>query len=144
MSNESDGNTPSIAVECNVFATHPSGFKAHFKMLIPAASGVATGPNNIDKLVEVLVNKGYMPDGGPGKPTTQTKETRERAPAQPQRQSRNDDVPECPECGGPVWDNRSNKRNPKGPDYTCKDKANCGMVGWENSDGGVRWQEPRN
>lgn len=32
-------------------------------------------------------------------------------------------IPEvCPKCGGPVWDNRENKKNPKGPDWTCKDK----------------------
>lgn len=35
----------------------------------------------------------------------------------------------CPECGGPMWDNRAGKRNPKAPDYKCRDKA-CGGVIW--------------
>ena len=30
----------------------------------------------------------------------------------------------CPKCGGPMWDNRGRKKNPKGPDFSCKDK-NC-------------------
>lgn len=29
----------------------------------------------------------------------------------------------CPKCGGPIWDNRTNKKNPKGPDWSCKDKT---------------------
>lgn len=33
------------------------------------------------------------------------------------------DIPDtCPKCGGGVWDNRLNKRNPKAPDWKCKDK----------------------
>jgi hypothetical protein len=30
----------------------------------------------------------------------------------------------CPKCGGKVWDNRENKKNPKAPDWKCRDK-NC-------------------
>ena len=33
-------------------------------------------------------------------------------------------VPPCPTCGGPAWDNRKQKKNPKAPDFRCKDK-NC-------------------
>ena len=29
----------------------------------------------------------------------------------------------CPSCAGPMWDNREGKRNPKAPDFKCKDKA---------------------
>lgn len=29
----------------------------------------------------------------------------------------------CPRCGGPMWDNRGDKRNPKAPDFKCKDKS---------------------
>jgi hypothetical protein len=28
----------------------------------------------------------------------------------------------CPQCGGKVWDNRENKKNPKAPDWKCRDK----------------------
>lgn len=36
----------------------------------------------------------------------------------------------CPKCNNSeMWDNRVNKRNPKGPDYRCKDK-DCGHAIW--------------
>jgi hypothetical protein len=38
-------------------------------------------------------------------------------------------APKCPKCGGPMWDNRSSKRNPKAPDYKCRDK-NCDGAIW--------------
>lgn len=28
--------------------------------------------------------------------------------------------PSCPKCGGPMWDNRADKRNPKAPDFRCR------------------------
>jgi hypothetical protein len=31
-------------------------------------------------------------------------------------------VPPCPQCGGEMWDNRGKKKNPKGADFTCKQK----------------------
>lgn len=37
--------------------------------------------------------------------------------------------PDCPECDGGMWDNRENKRNPKGPDFKCKDR-DCGKAIW--------------
>ena len=34
--------------------------------------------------------------------------------------------PVCPKCKGTMWDNRTNKKNPNGPDYVCKqDKGEC-------------------
>ncbi|MGI8548542.1 MAG: Rad52/Rad22 family DNA repair protein, partial [Gemmatimonadaceae bacterium] len=35
----------------------------------------------------------------------------------------------CPKCGGRTWDNRLTKRNPKAPDYKCRDR-NCEGVVW--------------
>lgn len=35
----------------------------------------------------------------------------------------------CPKCGGRMWDNRQTKRNPKAPDYKCRDR-NCDGVVW--------------
>jgi hypothetical protein len=32
--------------------------------------------------------------------------------------------PQCPKCGGAMWDNREGKKNPKSPDFKCKDE-NC-------------------
>lgn len=39
------------------------------------------------------------------------------------------DVPPCPKCGGRMWDNRLGKRNPKAPDFKCRDR-NCDGVIW--------------
>lgn len=35
----------------------------------------------------------------------------------------------CPKCGGAVWDNRATKRNPRAPDFKCRDR-NCDGVIW--------------
>ena len=43
-----------------------------------------------------------------------------------------DAVP-CPKCGGRMWDNRLTKRNPKAPDYKCRDRA-CDGVVWPPKD----------
>jgi len=37
-------------------------------------------------------------------------------------------VPDCPKCNGPMWDNRVGKRNPKAPDFKCKDRECDGVV----------------
>lgn len=39
----------------------------------------------------------------------------------------------CPKCGGAVWDNRTNKKNPRGPDWSCKDKEKCKWALWLDS-----------
>lgn len=38
------------------------------------------------------------------------------------------DVPGCPKCGGRMWDNRLSKRNPKAPDYKCRDRSCDGVI----------------
>jgi hypothetical protein len=50
------------------------------------------------------------------------------------QQSDQSPVPVCPKCQGPMWDNRENKRNPKAPDFKCKDR-NCDGVIWPPRDG---------
>jgi hypothetical protein len=42
-------------------------------------------------------------------------------------------IPTCPKCSGEMWDNRPSKRNPKAPDFKCKDKA-CDGVVWPPRD----------
>jgi hypothetical protein len=37
-------------------------------------------------------------------------------------------VPSCPKCGGEMWDNREGKRNPKAPDFKCKDRGCDGVI----------------
>lgn len=34
----------------------------------------------------------------------------------------------CPRCGGKTWDNRETKKNPKAPDYKCRDKSCDGVI----------------
>ena len=40
----------------------------------------------------------------------------------------------CPKCGGRMWDNRLSKRNPKAPDFKCRDRS-CDGVIWPPRDG---------
>ena len=37
-------------------------------------------------------------------------------------------IPNCPKCEGPMWDNRIGKKNPKAPDFKCKDRECDGVV----------------
>jgi hypothetical protein len=47
---------------------------------------------------------------------------RKASPA-PEKASATSTIPAaCTTCGGPVWDNRNDKANPKAPDWKCKDK----------------------
>ena len=38
------------------------------------------------------------------------------------------DEPSCPKCGGRVWDNRATKRNPRAPDFKCRDRSCDGVI----------------
>jgi hypothetical protein len=38
------------------------------------------------------------------------------------------EMPSCPKCGGKMWDNRMSKRNPKAPDYKCRDRSCDGVI----------------
>ncbi len=42
--------------------------------------------------------------------------------------------PKCPKCGGHMWNNIATKRNPKQPDFKCKDKQ-CDGVIWPERNG---------
>src|SRR4051812_21699171 len=41
--------------------------------------------------------------------------------------------PQCPKCSGDMWDNRIGKRNPRAPDYKCKNRE-CDGVIWPPRD----------
>lgn len=56
--------------------------------------------------------------------TTQNADVRSHAPAT----LLPDASPACPECGGRMWDNRSDKRNPKAPDFKCRNRACDGRM----------------
>jgi hypothetical protein len=38
------------------------------------------------------------------------------------------DEPTCPKCGGRMWDNRVTKRNPRAPDFKCRDRSCDGVI----------------
>lgn len=40
----------------------------------------------------------------------------------------------CPSCGGPMWDNREGKTNPKAPDFKCKKGRECNGAIWPDRD----------
>ena len=44
------------------------------------------------------------------------------------------DEPSCPKCGGRMWDNRLSKRNPKAPDFKCRNRS-CDGVIWPAKSG---------
>ncbi len=54
------------------------------------------------------------------------------------------DDPPCPVCGGKMWDDRVSKRNPKAPDFKCRNKPKfqggpgCEGVIWPPRDGSAR------
>lgn len=51
------------------------------------------------------------------------------AASAPAGDATNGATPACPKCSGPMWDNRAGKKNPKAPDFKCRDK-NCDGVIW--------------
>lgn len=38
------------------------------------------------------------------------------------------DEESCPKCGGRMWNNKLTKRNPKAPDFKCRDRACDGVI----------------
>jgi hypothetical protein len=54
------------------------------------------------------------------------------------------DDPACPICGGKMWDDRASKRNPRAPDFKCRNKPRfaggpgCEGVIWPPRDGEKR------
>lgn len=49
----------------------------------------------------------------------------------------------CPVCSGEMWDNRTTKRNPKQPDFKCKNKQ-CAKAVWEQPRAGGNGQSGGN
>ena len=128
-------------MEVNVFVTSPEGFSGHIKatdvqednvvaMLLALSAELSQNGFTGGRGGALTLNKNAPADTVPfedGKPRPWTK-----PPAQ--------DVPKCDYCGGAVYDNRENKRNPKGPDFKCKDKT-CGAAAWI-SGAELRWAPP--
>lgn len=58
------------------------------------------------------------------------------------------DDPACPVCGGKMWDDRASKRNPRAPDFKCRNKPKvmggpgCPGIIWPPRDGERRPASP--
>jgi hypothetical protein len=50
------------------------------------------------------------------------------------------DEESCPKCGGRMWDNRLTKRNPRAPDFKCRDRS-CDGVIWPAKPGTEKTEE---
>lgn len=59
-------------------------------------------------------------------------------PAAPTFDTNAHDNPGCPKCGGRMWDNRVGKRNPKAPDFKCRDRSCDGVIWPPKANGGGR------
>jgi len=46
----------------------------------------------------------------------------------PVEQEAENETPKCPKCSGDMWDNRASKRNPRAPDFKCKDRSCDGVI----------------
>ena len=50
--------------------------------------------------------------------------------------------PMCPKCQGKMWDNRKDKKNPKAPDFKCREKT-CDGVIWPPRTPNPEWKSRR-
>ena len=50
------------------------------------------------------------------------------APSSPALVDSDAETATCPKCGGRMWDNRATKRNPKAPDFKCRDRSCDGVI----------------
>jgi hypothetical protein len=53
---------------------------------------------------------------------------RQPPPPVPAFAARAAEVAACPKCGSDMWDNRKDKKNPKAPDFKCKDRSCDGVI----------------
>lgn len=60
-------------------------------------------------------------------PSTSTARA-EHAERQPIPLPSGPDNPVCPKCNGRMWDNRVSKRNPKAPDFKCRNRSCDGLL----------------
>jgi hypothetical protein len=72
-----------------------------------------------------------------------TDELAAHAPAQPAgaTQLLDAETARCPKCDGRMWDNRISKRNPKAPDFKCRDRS-CDGVIWPPKGGSAKASAP--
>jgi hypothetical protein len=91
--------------------------------------GKSSGANGVG--VKSAVNdRRSEGDSQPGAVTGSTNATapQQGAPTSSPDSMRTTDEPSCPKCGGRVWNNILTKRNPKAPDFKCRDRSCDGVI----------------
>jgi hypothetical protein len=81
------------------------------------------------RLDKRLAASGFTRSERLSKPATRSFPPKRKEPVTLTNEDGETVVVTCRKCGGPVWDNRADKRNPKAPDFKCRDKA-CGAGIW--------------
>jgi hypothetical protein len=112
-----------------------------------AGSGITYGRRYGLEALLGIVSEDDDGNAASGKTVTQGERAPAPRPVKPNGQPPKAQV--CPKCGGPAWDNRGNKKNPKGPDFTCKDKTCKNDKGfttgwWEEKDKVTAMAAPHN
>lgn len=80
-------------------------------------------------------NRRHASNGAQQAPVASAPKAAPKATPAPAAASNTDDPP-CPKCGGKCWDNRIGKKNPRAPDFRCRDKS-CDGVIWPPKPGAV-------
>lgn len=88
---------------------------AAYARKLARGNGQAERPERVERKVAVAMSN---EDGAGDECASATSELAAMLP----------DIPGCPKCGGRMWDNRLSKRNPKAPDYKCRDRSCDGVI----------------
>jgi hypothetical protein len=78
-----------------------------------------------------------------GSPASGTTYAPAASPAAPSLVDTDTNEQICPKCGGRMWDNRATKRNPKAPDFKCRDRACDGVIWPARANGAAPEPAPR-
>jgi hypothetical protein len=143
---------PTVSPADDAIDAAPFAFKARLQILGVVREDVGTGKDykqaSTDAFKRAAVRFGvgnelysfeqnWVPMDGDGKYAKPLEEPRAVYERREQRETPSlpfsrgliaTDVPPCPKCGGRMWDNRIGKRNPKAPDFKCRDRSCDGVI----------------
>jgi hypothetical protein len=119
--------------EANVFFKDENGFRWHFKLQATNQMALQAAHR---RACDFLITSNYTPDAGPSRGTG-------AGGAQEASDGFDPRNVKCGQCDGPTYFNET-KRNPKGPDWTCKDKEGCNARAWKQAKDGKpgEWKFP--
>lgn len=106
-----------------------------YKMAVTDALGTAAKMIGVAASVYLGQHDGRYSHGERAGPENQ-KPTAAPAQTRGQEQTSKGEAVACPKCGGPTWDNRGRKTNPRAPDFKCRDKGCDGVIWPPKQDSG--------